>query len=441
MATIPESPRPNQERITLAKVTRRLIPLMFVCYIFNILVRLNPSVAALRMQQDLGFDDRVYGLAAGIFFVGYFFFEVPANLALQKIGPRRWMAFIVMAWSIVAAAMVFVREPMTFYVLRFLLGVAEAGFFPGMVIYLTYWFPATIRARAAAFFMVATTIGGLMGGPIGSLCFRLEGQYGLRGWQWLFLLEGLPSFLLGFVVLRFLTNRPQEAEWLEPEERDWLSARLEREEEARRSHHDLTLFQALRHKKVLHLCAYFFVLAVCGNGFGFFAPKLLKERSGWSDHQVLWIGTIPGILSAVAMIAAAHYSDHLKERKRFVVIGQLVNAAGIALVGLVRTPFATLFAKSISGVGGASANAPFWAITSSFLAGTAAAGGIAFINSVGNLGGFFGPLIMGHLKKETGDYETGIFLMAIGLCFAALLAALIRHDRRLEYAEAVRDDR
>jgi ACS family tartrate transporter-like MFS transporter len=408
---------------------------MFILYVFNILDRTNTSAAVLTMPKDLGFTNAQYGLGAGIFYLGYFLFEVPSNLILEKVGARRWIARIMLSWGIVASAMMFSWNIASFSAFRFLLGVAEAGFFPGMVIYLTYWFPAVIRARAAARFMVATTVGGIFGGPIAALLMQLNGTLGLRGWQWLFLIEGIPSVLLGFAVLYWLTDKPEDATWLNKDEKQWLMDKLHKEKTERMRHHDFTLWGAFKSPKVLYLVLFFFVLAMANGGYGTFASVVLRERSGWSNGKVLLLGSIPGILGAIAQILASNYSDRTRERRKFVSIGHTVGAMGIWVVAIVKSPFATLSAQSVQAVGGNAANAPFWALATSFLSGTASAGGIAFINSVGNLGGFFAPWIMGRIKDKTGSFELGIYLTAATYLLAAFIASHIRHDKKVEYGE------
>lgn len=423
------------ERRTLAKVVARLVPFMFLLYVFCILDRGNISYAQLTMKKDLHLSDTLYGTASGIFFWGYFIFEIPSNLILEKVGPRRWIARIMFSWGIVASLMMFVNGAFSLSVVRFMLGVAEAGFFPGMVIYLTYWFPAVIRARVSAYFMVATTIGSVVGGPLAGLLLKMNGVGGVKGWQWIFLAEGIPSFLLGFAVLKYLTNRPEEADWLQPEERTWLIGQLAKEKASRLRRHNYSVFQAITNWKVLHLTAYFFIRAVADNGFGAFAPQILKNRSGWSDTKVLMMGTIPAIVGSAVMILAAVYSDRLRERRLFVSLGQLLQGVWLGMVAFVRSPAATLGAQTVAGIGGNGANAPFWAIATSFLSGTAAAGGIAFMNSVGNLGGYFGPQIVGYVKDKTGGFEIGIYICAGCYLAASLIAALLKHDKKVEYGE------
>ncbi len=279
ISTTPTSEEGELERVTMRKVAARLIPFMFLLYIFAILDRSNVGAAVLTMKQDLQFSDKVYGFGAGIFFVGYFIFEIPSNIIMERVGARRWIARIMFTWGIIAAMMMLTRSPMSFYILRFLLGVAEAGFFPGMVLYLTYWFPNNIRGRAGSAFIVAGTVAGIIGGPLGALLLKMNGVGHLQGWQWLFLMEGIPSFFLGFVVLAYMTDKPENAHWLQDEERTWLTTTLTREQQHRQKYHHMSITQALRYPRVLHLCALFFIIIFSGAGLGFFQQLILQQRT------------------------------------------------------------------------------------------------------------------------------------------------------------------
>src|SRR5712692_8841689 len=287
------------ERVVLGKVTRRLIPFLFMLYIFNFLDRTNVSVAALTMKPDLRFSDEVYGTGAGIFFLGYFFLEVPSNLILQRMGARIWMARIMVTWGMISSAMLFVRSPASFYTMRFLLGVAEAGFFPGMIFFLTQWFPAAERAKALSRFMLASSLAGVVGGPFSGALLKLNGVAGLKGWQWIFLAEGLPSVLLGVVTLLYLTDRPAEAKWLSDEERAWLTERIQREQAHRQQHYDFTLGQAFGRPQILLLCAVYLCNALCNYGVTLWTPLILKSRAaGWSVAYISRTTSIPSLIAA-----------------------------------------------------------------------------------------------------------------------------------------------
>lgn len=412
----------------MRRVAWRIIPFLFLLYTFNYLDRLNVGIAALTMRHDLRLSEWDYGFGAGIFFLGYVLLEIPSNLLLERVGARLWMSRIVVSWGIISAATFLVRTPAAFYAMRFLLGIAEAGFFPGMVLYLTAWFPAAHRARASARFMVAGTFAGVIGGPIGGQLLRLNGAGGLHGWQWLFLVEGLPSVALGLCVPFWLTERPSGAVWLSAEERGWL-VNASAQDRAARCRHGSSVLQGLRDRRVLQIAAAFFLMQLCGYSLGFWSPQILKLRSGWSDTWVASVGAAPGLVGAVAMLLAAVHSDRRDERKWHVAGGVLLGAIGMFLAACTGDPFLTLAAFSINGLGGGSANGPFWAMTSGLLGGAAAASGVALINSVGNMGGFVGPQLVGLLKQRTGGYGVALAVLALILCAAAVIAALLREGR------------
>jgi len=427
------------ESAVIEKVLTRLVPFLAILYVFNLLDRGNVGIAKVAMMKDLAFSDRVYGLGAGIFFIGYFIFEVPSNLIMERVGARRWIARIMLSWGAISTCMMFVRTPFSFYALRFLLGVAEAGFYPGILLYLTYWVPGKARARVIARFLAFTGVMSLIGGPLGGRLLALDGVSGLHGWQWLFMMEGTPSILLAFVVLFWLPDRPARASWLSPEEKGWITESLAQEERAGQQVKHLSFKVALSEPRILHLCLIFFLTAVAGNAVGSFAPEMLKLRSGapghqWTDSYVATIGTIPGVIGALAMVFSATQSDRSGKRRSFVLIGYIIAGLGYLLCGFVSGPNATpailtLVALSINALGERSAAGSYWALTTNLMGARAAAGGIAFINSVGNLGGFFGPILMAEFKTRThGGFREGL-CMAAGLFFAAAFAAyLLRRD-------------
>jgi MFS transporter, ACS family, tartrate transporter len=424
------------ERVVLGKVTRRLIPFLFVLYIFNFLDRTNVSVAALTMKPDLGLSDAVYGTGAGIFFLGYFFLEVPSNLILQRLGARVWMARIMVTWGIISSATMFVRGPTSFYTMRFLLGVAEAGFFPGMIFYLTQWFPAAERAKALSRFMLASSLAGVLGGPLSAALLKLNGVAGLKGWQWIFLAEGLPSVVLGIITLLCLTDRPAAAGWLSAKEREWLIARLQRDQAHREQRHGFTLWQAFAHPQILLLCGVYLTSVTAGYGVGFWTPLILKSRSTWPDPVISVVASIPGLIGAIGLLTAGVHSDRSGERRWHVAAAVWVGATGVVLGAWAHSAVLTLAAFSLASLGMASALGPFWAMSTSVMSGTAAAGAIAYINCVGNLGGFVGPSLMGHLKEWTGSFTPGLCLLAASLLLTGVLALLVRHDPALDRAAA-----
>lgn len=375
-------------RATLRKVALRLIPFMFLLYVVSFLDRVNVSFAALQMNEDLGFSDAVYGLGAGIFFIGYFLFEVPSNLILERVGARIWIARIMISWGVISAAMFLVTGPVSFYVLRFLLGVAEAGFFPGMILYLTYWFPARERARAVALFMTAVPIAGVIGSPLSGWLLTLDGFAGLAGWQIMFLAEGIPAILLGIVVLRYLPDGPDDAGWLEPGERGWLRDALERENRIKSDRGEYTTRQALLNGRVWLLALVYFGVVVCLYGFGLWLPLIIEDFSGLGEFGVGLLGAIPYFVAAFGMVPFARHSDRTGERRWHVAIPAFIAAAGLVLTGLVGASSALqMVMLTVGALGIYSCLGTFWSLPTAFLSNTAAAAGIALINSVGNLAG------------------------------------------------------
>jgi MFS transporter, ACS family, tartrate transporter len=413
------------QEATLRKVSRRLIPFIALLYAFNILDRTNISVASLTMKPDLGFSDTVYGLGAGVFFLGYFLFEVPSNLILERVGARKWIARILVTWGAVSAAMLFVKTAPVFYGMRFLLGLAEAGFYPGIILYLTYWFPTAQRAQAVARFVAVSALVGIIGGPLSGALLKLDGLLGMKGWQWLFLLEGLPSCLLGTVALRYLTDRPEKAEWLSADEKSWLVGQLDKERKEReQTHKHLSLTDAFKSPRLLHFALIFFLYVSAGYGVSFFAPQIYKSQTNWSAQTIALVAALPGIAGAISMLLTSAHSDRTGERKRYVAFGTTLAAIGVSAAALSPNAYCTLAALTVAEFGRGIVQGPFWAMPTSLLSGAAAAGGIAAINSIGNLGGFAGPYAMGWLKDRTHGYQTGLFLLA-GLLICSAICALL----------------
>ena len=424
-------------RTTLAKITLRLIPFMFVLYIVAFLDRVNVGFAALQMNEDLGFSDTVYGIGAGIFFIGYFIFEIPSNLIMEKVGARVWIARIMLTWGVISSAMFLVGGETSFYILRFLLGVAEAGFFPGMILYLTYWFPARERARAVALFMAAIPISGVLGSPLSGALLTLDGFAGLAGWQIMFLAEGIPAVLLGIVVLFFLPDGPDEAGWLEPEERGWLRGALERENRIKSEHGEYTTRQALTNGKVWLLSAIYFGVVTSVYGVSLWLPLIIEDLSGFGTFAVGLLGAIPYLAGAVGMVLFARHSDATGERRWQVAVAAFIATVGLVITGATASPVVEMAALTLAALGIYSTLATFWSLPTAFLSGTAAAAGIALINSVGNLGGFVGPYVVGFLSDSTGSFYAGLLLLAALILVAGLLALAVRHERSLEEVEDV----
>jgi ACS family tartrate transporter-like MFS transporter len=414
------------ERETVRRVGVRLIPFLFLMFIAAYLDRTNVSLAALQMNRDLGLSASVYGLGSGIFFVGYALFEVPSNLILARVGARRWMARIAITWGLLAAAMIFVRGPRSFYTIRFLLGFAEAGFFPGIIYYLGDWFPERQRARAIAGFMIAVPLSSTIGGPLGGMLLSLSGSLGLAGWQWLFLVEAIPSVVLGLAAVLYLTDRPEDAYWLSTDQRAWLCGRLERERASRAPSSEGNLLRAFTSRTLWQLAAIYLLGVSAWLGALYFAPIMIQGALGVSSTSVgLIIGAL-GIAGLAAMLGNGIHSDATGERVIHTVAALIVNAAGLAIPALVPGR-AALLAGFILIYAGASAFLPvFWCVPTLLLRGTAAAGGIAAINAIGNLGGFFAPSLLGALKDRSGTFTSGLLTLSIVAIAAAVLTLPFR---------------
>jgi ACS family tartrate transporter-like MFS transporter len=416
------------ERAELRKVSRRLIPFLMLLYVVAWLDRVNVGFAALQMNEALGFSAAVYGFGAGVFFVGYALFEVPSNLALARFGARRWIARIMITWGVLSTAMMFVVDATSFYALRFLLGVAEAGFFPGIVYYLGLWYPRAERARAVSLFMTAIPLTVVIGGPIAGVLLRLDGVLGLGGWQWLFLLEGLPAVILGFVVLSYLEDGPHEAAWLTAEERESLVACMRAEHEETAQRHGFGVGRALLHPLVWQFGLISFAFLATTNGLTFWLPQILQGLSGLSDTIVATISAIPYAAAAIAMVLIGWNSDRTGERFMHAALPLLVAALGFAASAYLTSPVPSLVALSVAAVGELGGRGPYWALPTRFLAGSAAAGGIALINTFGAVGGFVGPYFIGIVKDFTGGYAGGLqFLALLLLASAILILGFRRH--------------
>lgn len=420
--------------VVLRKVSLRLLPFLFLLYVLNILDRANIGIAKLQMLDDLHMSEAAYGLGAGIFYIGYLLFEVPANLILHRIGARVWIARILVSWGLVSSCMMFVSGPWSFYLLRVLLGVAEAGFFPGIIFYLSGWFPARERARAVATFMTAGVVAGLVGNPIsGAILQFMDKAGGLAGWQWVFLLEGLPTILLGFITLYYLTDRPEQAHWLTEGERRWLAERMAWEEKRRHERHGLSLLAALHHPRVWLLIAVYFTVALGDNCYGFFLPSLLQHRIPDLERwQIGMLAAVPSLLAIIGMVLIGAHSDRTGERRWHVAGPAFLAVLGWFLVVFAPTNWSFVLGLAIASTGMKSMLPTFWSLPTAFLSGAAAAGAIALINSVGNLGGFLGPIIIGWVKDQTGSFTTGLLLVASLLLLGGMLVLSVRHDLGLE---------
>ena len=408
------------EEATYGKVTWRLIPFLFICYVFAYLDRINVGFAKLQMLSDLKFSESVYGLGAGIFFIGYFLFEVPSNIALHRFGARKWIARIMISWGTISGCMIFVTTPTMFYVLRFFLGVAEAGFFPGIILYLTYWYPSARRAKITALFMTGIPIAGLIGGPLsGWILNRFDQLYGMPGWQWLFLIEAIPSIITGIIVLFYLNDKISDAKWLSPAEKSLLEKNVAAGEKDLESH---SVFGAFKNTKVWVLCACYFGIIMGLYGISFWLPTLIKA-SGVTDALDIGLLTmIPYGVAAMAMVLMGRNSDRMFERRWHVAIPAVIGAIGLIVSTLYPQNTALIVLALTVATGGIfSALSQFWSIPPAFLGGAAAAAGIALINSVGNLAGFVSTYIVGWIKDLTQSTDIGLYVIATSLVIAAAI--------------------
>jgi ACS family tartrate transporter-like MFS transporter len=401
-----------REKKVLMSCSWRLIPFLSLLMIVALIDRVNVGFAALQMNRDLGLSASVFGFGAGIFFVGYALFEVPSNLLLARIGARVWIARIMVTWGLVCIAMMFVRGPASFYVLRFLLGVAEAGFFPGVVYYLTHWFPREERSGVVACFMTALPISVVVGGPLAGLILQMNGMLGLRGWQWLFLLEGAPAVLLGIVVFFWLADSPDKARWLNADEKALLSERIRSEHAETASRHGVGLRQAMLHPIVWRLAFVYFACFAGSTGLTFWLPQIIKSLSATTDLGVGLLSAIPYAAAAAAMVIVGRNSDRTGERFVHVAAPCVLAAVGFVASRCVAAPLPAVLALTAVAVGDFASRGPFWALPGRFLAGDGSAAGIALINAVGALGGFVGPYAVGLAKDATGDFSAGLLLLA-----------------------------
>jgi ACS family tartrate transporter-like MFS transporter len=413
----------------IAKAAWRLMPFLCLCYAVNFLDRVNVGFAALSMNADLGFSPSVFGAGAGIFFAGYILFEVPSNLALQRFGARIWIARIMISWGIVAIAMAFVSGETSFYVLRFLLGVAEAGFFPGIILYLTYWFPARERARIVSLFMAAVPLATLVGGPVSGALLEMHGLLGLKGWHWLFIIEGLPAVILGVIALRFLDDRPEDAIWLSKDERKALAATLAAEAKATRAVGYAELGQALTRPRVLVLGFLYFCIVIGFYGVSFWMPQVIQTY-GLDPLEIGFLTAIPFFFAAIAMVLWGAHSDRTGERIWHVALPLLVAAVAFAWSASTLPLWLLIVALSLATAGTYAAIGTFWSLPTSILTGTGAAAGLALINSLGNSGGLVGPPIIGVIKQETGSFTAALLFLAGALVLGAVVVLLFGYAAR-----------
>jgi MFS transporter, ACS family, tartrate transporter len=421
------------ERETIARVRRRMIPLLFLCYYAAILDRVNVGFASLEMNKALGLSATVFGIGAGIFFVGYFIAEIPSNLILQKIGARIWIARILLSWGIVSGVTAFVWNDWSFFGIRFLLGIAEAGYYPGIILFLTWWFPSAYRSRMIALFMTSSPIALLTGSIISGYLLGMDGVLGLAGWQWLFIIEALPSIILAGVVYFTLTDRPEQAHWLTAPQREWLCGRLAEERAKRENIRHFQLGETLRNGRVWALTLVYFGQNVTGYGYNLFAPQIIKSF-GLNNVQTGFVNALPYLGGLCCIFLWAWASDRSGSRARLCATSLLVSAVFlIACLWLQSSSLATLIALILFQMAASGIGPTFWPLPTAMLTGTAAAGGIALINSVGNLGGFLGPYAMGLVRDHTGSFAIGLLTIALGSVVGGLVVLALGHDRRLEH--------
>ncbi|WP_433705297.1 MFS transporter [Paraburkholderia sacchari] len=412
------------EQVTMRKVFRRLVPFFILCYFISFLDRVNVGFASLQMNEAIGLTAAQYGLGSGLFFLLYFLFEVPSNLLLVRVGARLWLARIMITWGLISGATAFVTGPHTFYAVRLLLGLAEAGLFPGVAYFLTLWFPSAYRARVMGYLLVAAPLSSVIGSPISGMLLSLhglEGLAGLQGWQWMFIVEALPALVLGIVTLQYLKGAPHDASWLQAQERAWLSARMTTEAGEHREDHSIRVAQVFSDKRVWMLAAMAFGFFLTIYGVGFFLPQIVKSF-GLSNEQTGFVTAIPYVIGSASLVFWARRSDRTRERRWNIAIPALIAAvalfgAGLAEGSVLKLAFFCLVAFGVFG-----ALPAFWATNTDLLSGPAAAASIAWIGAVGNLGGFAGPYLLGVAKDQTGGYTAALMLMAVAGCIAAIIA-------------------
>ncbi len=427
---------PEIEKRCMDKVTWRLVPFLMLCYFIAYLDRVNIGFAGASMSKDLGLTAAAFGGAAGIFFIAYFFFEVPSNLALDRFGARIWIARIMLTWGVIAGAQAFVVGEFSLNIVRLLLGVAEAGFFPGVIFFLTLWFPSAYRARIVGWFMFAIPISTVIGSPISGLILNLEGFQGLHGWQWMFLIEAVPAILMTLAVLYYLTDRPKDAHWLEPQESQWLQDRLDAERANRERHGAMSWFRSMLDPRVIALGFVYMGCNIPQYGLSFFLPQIVKGFGDLSNIEVGAITALPYVVGAIGMLFWSRHSDNAAERKWHTIIPLGIIVIGLGLAAIMPTPLTKMIFLCVAGFGFFAVLPIFWTLPTTFLTGTGAAAGIAAVNSIGNLGGFFGPKVFGWLKDQTGGDFASLMFLATCAIIGALIVLVLGHNPALEQPAA-----
>jgi ACS family tartrate transporter-like MFS transporter len=415
------------EQSTMRKVYLRLLPFAVLSYVLAYIDRINVSFAGLTMRGDLGMSAGTFGFAVGMFYWGYFIFEVPSNVILEKVGARIWIARIMITWGILAGLTAVVTGSTSFAIVRFLLGVAEAGFFPGIILYFTYWFPSHHHARIVSGFLVGLPVAVAVGAPISTGLLGLDGLFGLRGWQVMYIAEAIPTVVIGVITFFVLTDRPEQAKFLTAEERDWLVTTIAAERRATEAVRKFTLWQALYNPKVLLLALNYLGIVTASLGMLIFIPQMIKSLGDYSNMTVGWLTMIPYTCGAIAMVVWGRISDRMNERRWNLFIGCVFSTVGLVIAGMTMGTWWALAGMSIAAMGFYGSKGPFFAMPPMFLSGAGLAAGIAWINSIGNLGGFFGPWYVGVMKDLTGNYAGGLYGLALLGLIAAIVCALFLH--------------
>jgi MFS transporter, ACS family, tartrate transporter len=414
----------------LTKIRWRLLPFLFLLYVVAYLDRVNVGFAALQMKSQLNFSDSVYGLGAGIFFLGYFLFQVPSNVVLERVGARRWIALLMVLWGIISSSMLFVHSAHSFYAMRFLLGAAEAGFFPGVIFYLRQWFPPAVRAGVLALFVTAGPVSGLVGGPISGALLDLNHRAGLAGWQWMFLIEGIPAVLLGAAAYAYLSDNPESAPWLNAQEKDWLRDSTQPaavDSSASASHAAITWFADPR---LWGFALVYFGLNTCTYGVSLWFPSVIRHLSGYSNLVIGFLSSIPNLVAVVVLVLVGASSDRRSERRWHIALSAFSGAIALVLAGFSNQAGWSIVGFSIALAGSSSMNAPFWALANDVVSPANAARSIALINSLGNLGSGIGPYVIGRLRDATGEFRAGLLGVAFLLVVAGFTILSIRQPRR-----------
>jgi ACS family tartrate transporter-like MFS transporter len=414
------------------RIARRLLPFLFLLYVIAFLDRMNVGAAALQMPHDLGFSEGVIGIGAGIFFLGYFLLEIPGALIVERWSARRWIARIMISWGVMTVFMAFIHTSHQFYVVRFLVGAAEAGFLPGVIIYLTHWFRNQDRAKAIAFFYAANPLSYVIGSPLAGLLLGLS-WLGLRGWRWLFVIEGIPAIVVGVITIWYLTDWPKEAHWLPDDEKSWITGELQREKEAKNRRRSYNVWEALRHRDVLLLTGCYFCAMTGSYGIAFWLPTILKRLSGESDLKVTLLAALPYVAAFITQQVNGWHSDRTGERRWHAAIPVFVCGAAIALAVVYRANLTMSVALFVLAGGAFYGFQPvFWAVPTLFLSESAAAASIGLINAVGNLGGFVGPMVIGYLANRTHSFSPGLLYLVASLFMSGVLMLAVGRQAPVE---------